>query len=268
MANREEAPSWDPADLGLRFNYPTFVFRTWVYFVPLALMVAAAAALLLLAGGKRVEFGAGWWRFTDWPLWAVIALAIAVGAAAAVAAISVLRKIHGRFDPGTTTPPAPPPDRSPQRRWLLALLVILSMLLLLGWGVYAQRLDPLSAALIMVFGAVSVVAGLASVESLERGESPSFESHWGGLGGGTGGWRISPNFTLILLSLIFLAGAFAAARLPSREEEGGGSNPPGSGTGTKPTAAAPAPRGGAVAPRGAEPAAPPPPSNATNTAGP
>ena len=39
------------------------------------------------------------------------------------------------------------------------------------------------------------------IRTLERGGTPQFESHWGGIGGGLSGWRVSTSLT-------YLAGAF------------------------------------------------------------
>src|SRR5713226_8852458 len=39
--------------------------------------------------------------------------------------------------------------------------------------------------------------------SLSRGETVSIESHWGGLGGGIGGWRLSTPL-IYLLGIVFI----------------------------------------------------------------
>lgn len=236
----------------------------------LLLLVLAGALIYLIAAGifVQVQFGPALGRST-WPLWALLAAATAIGAGLVVAGAS-FRRI------ATVSPPASvsiaDDGRAAFRRWLLALLIIGAMLLLLVWGVYARRIDPVAAALVLLCGSATVVTGLFAVESLSRGESPRFESHWGGLGGGTGGWRMSPNATLILLTLIFLAGAFAAAGLQP-EEDGADNKVSDSKAVGKASdgGTAPAPRrSGTAAPQGVAPAAsqPAPEGEAANSAAP
>ena len=51
---------------------------------------------------------------------------------------------------------------------------------------------------------IAVIALLiAFLRALHRGEGVSFESHWGGLGGGITGWRIS-SALIYLLGIVFL----------------------------------------------------------------
>lgn len=41
------------------------------------------------------------------------------------------------------------------------------------------------------------------IREIERGRPIQIETHWGGLGGGFGGWRISPSLTYFLAALLF-----------------------------------------------------------------
>lgn len=41
------------------------------------------------------------------------------------------------------------------------------------------------------------------VRMVERGAPPQVESHWGGIGGGVGGWRISSSLTYLLAAVTF-----------------------------------------------------------------
>jgi hypothetical protein len=43
----------------------------------------------------------------------------------------------------------------------------------------------------VLFTSITLMFLIRMTRSFEGGESLGFESHWGGLGGGVGGWRIS-----------------------------------------------------------------------------
>jgi hypothetical protein len=58
------------------------------------------------------------------------------------------------------------------------------------------------------------------VRMIERGVSPQIETHWGGIGGGLGGWRISLSLTYLLAAAVFgVLFAFFVLQLeaPSRQ---------------------------------------------------
>jgi hypothetical protein len=57
--------------------------------------------------------------------------------------------------------------------------------------------------LLMVFFVAMFILLVAFGRALARGEGVSFESHWGGLGGGISGWKISSAF-IYLLGIVFL----------------------------------------------------------------
>lgn len=57
-----------------------------------------------------------------------------------------------------------------------------------------------------------------AVTEIFRGEPPAVESHWGGFGGGLGGWRISSSLAYLLAAL-FLGGLFGALTLTGLESE-------------------------------------------------
>jgi hypothetical protein len=60
--------------------------------------------------------------------------------------------------------------------------------------------------LLVVFGALAVVLTLRLMYAIRKDDPIGISSHWGGLGGGTGGWRLSP-------ALVSLLGALAASLL-------------------------------------------------------
>lgn len=65
------------------------------------------------------------------------------------------------------------------------------------------------AAAALLLGTLAIIAGLRCIELLSAGEPIGFESHWGGLGGGSGGWRLFPASALAILSLSFAGGTLA-----------------------------------------------------------
>jgi hypothetical protein len=82
-------------------------------------------------------------------------------------------------------------------------------------AVAAVRTDQLSfgqALPIVILGGVAVIAASAAIARFEKGDRVEMESHWGGLGGGLGGWRISAVTILSLLALAFAGAAVVAAR--------------------------------------------------------
>ena len=54
---------------------------------------------------------------------------------------------------------------------------------------------------ILAFGTVFFL--VLFVRMVERGVTPQVESNWGGLGGGLGGWRISPSLTYLVAAAVF-----------------------------------------------------------------
>lgn len=143
--------------------------------------------------------------------------------------------------------------RSFRAAWIASTIATL----VLGGGLtaawWAAEVPPLRLALVGISGSITLTASIFLIESLARGEGLQFDSHWGGLGGGMGGWRASPNATLTLFALIFLAATFAAAAVEIKIEKKGPAAPPGkAGPTTTPGAAAvgPAPvaSGAATAP--------------------
>jgi hypothetical protein len=59
--------------------------------------------------------------------------------------------------------------------------------------------------LLMLVSIVSLILLWALIRSLSRGESVSVESHWGGLGGGIAGWRLSAPLVYLLTIAFLLA---------------------------------------------------------------
>jgi hypothetical protein len=76
--------------------------------------------------------------------------------------------------------------------------------------------------LLLIVGLLLLILVGALIHSLSRGESVSIESHWGGLGGGIAGWRLSAP-SVYLLGIVFLLAVSSA--LAWRVFPAPGSNP-------------------------------------------
>lgn len=88
-------------------------------------------------------------------------------------------------------------------RVLRDLIPVVGYTCLLGGLVYAWKTEglPLSkAALIAFFAGLAIWFFTRFADSIQVDGAPHIESHWGGLGGGVGGWRVST-------SLVYLGGA-------------------------------------------------------------
>jgi hypothetical protein len=56
---------------------------------------------------------------------------------------------------------------------------------------------------VMIFLAAGVYFATQRFLGAERGQPFGVESHWGGLGGGLGGWRVSPQVIYLVAALVF-----------------------------------------------------------------
>jgi hypothetical protein len=55
----------------------------------------------------------------------------------------------------------------------------------------------------ILFGSITLACLARLAKSAERGETFGVESHWGGLGGGVGGWRISAPLGYFVCAVTF-----------------------------------------------------------------
>jgi hypothetical protein len=102
-------------------------------------------------------------------------------------------------------------------------LAIIGLVVASLGGVLAQELSFLQATLIILFGSAALMAAARLIELLQRGEAIELQSHWGGLGGALGGWRLSPPASLLLLTLVLSAGlaGLATSVRSDRDEKKG-----------------------------------------------
>ena len=102
---------------------------------------------------------------------------------------------------------------------LLTLLLTLALLVGLLTAVAARQIQLVGATSLFVLGALTVgfAGGFASF--VRRGEWPRFETSWGGLGGGLGGWRLSPALACLIGAVVFgCAFTLATLYLPGAAE--------------------------------------------------
>jgi hypothetical protein len=88
-------------------------------------------------------------------------------------------------------------------------IVIWAFAILLFVAVDRKALDAGVAALLFVSAAGTLIAAAYALGALRSGEGIGVSSHWGGLGGGLGGWRLTPATPALLLALIFFGASVA-----------------------------------------------------------
>jgi hypothetical protein len=95
-------------------------------------------------------------------------------------------------------------------------LVLLVVNGLIVFGAVSGALDILVAALLALFVSLTIVFGLEAFRSLEHGDGFAVDSHWGGLGGGLGGWQVSRPLVFLIAALACAGLTFVVAspRLP------------------------------------------------------
>src|SRR5271154_126167 len=90
-----------------------------------------------------------------------------------------------------------PPDRFLRNVPVVGYGALLSVL---GYEVRNGDVAIVKAGLGAFFAGLAIWFFYQFAEAIRLEGAPHIESHWGGLGGGVGGWRVSP-------SLIYLSGA-------------------------------------------------------------
>jgi hypothetical protein len=100
--------------------------------------------------------------------------------------------------------------------WLLLIVTVTTALIVrrssgpirLPVQVSAPTLPSPQSLLLFFFGIVLVMLLWVFGRSLRSGDGVAIESHWGGLGGGIAGWRVSAPL-IYLLGIVFLLGVSA-----------------------------------------------------------
>lgn len=89
------------------------------------------------------------------------------------------------------------------------LAVVVNGLIVLGAVTGVLAIVP--AALVALFVSLTILFALETFRGLELGDGFAIESHWGGLGGGLGGWRISRPLIFLIAALVCAGLTFAVA---------------------------------------------------------
>lgn len=84
---------------------------------------------------------------------------------------------------------------------------------------YLGRLEPSVAALLGISAIAGAALLIAMFRALSQGDRFEIESHWGGLGGGLGGWRVSKPLVFLLAVLAIIGMAALAARPPEQKQK-------------------------------------------------
>jgi hypothetical protein len=136
--------------------------------------------------------------------WGKASLGLLIGIASTVAAILILVVLEDQ----TTI------DVGPFVAWTLVLGPTgVALLLRKLWkpdnfhpwtvSISLSQIPSPKSILLLIVGLLLLILMIALIRSLSRGESVSVDSHWGGLGGGIAGWRLSAPL-VYLLGIAFL----------------------------------------------------------------
>jgi uncharacterized membrane protein len=99
----------------------------------------------------------------------------------------------------------------PQRavRWPLIAavftIVTAGAIALIVWAFWIQAISSTQAAYLVLLCSLFTVNFILFLRSIEVENRLGIESHWGGLGGGLGGWRISSSVTFLIITVAIFA---------------------------------------------------------------
>lgn len=103
------------------------------------------------------------------------------------------------------------PERASDLLGATLIVVTMAMSMMLIAAVVLDKLSPVTAALVLVMATITLLIAVQTLSSVAQSDGVAFDSHWGGLGGGLGGWRLSKTATLMLLLLVFASATIAVA---------------------------------------------------------
>src|SRR5712671_4122955 len=69
-------------------------------------------------------------------------------------------------------------------------------------GAISREISFTQAIVTVAFAGAALVAAAHAIQMLVKGDAIGLQSHWGGLGGALGGWRLSPVTSLLVLALV------------------------------------------------------------------
>ena len=102
-------------------------------------------------------------------------------------------------------------DNAPTDTNDTAALLFIALGGTLVFAVIRGELTAVRAAALALLGALTLWCAAAFFAAMRDGRWPAVETHWGGLGGGLGGWRAAPSLVYLMATLGFGAMFTAAA---------------------------------------------------------
>ena len=84
--------------------------------------------------------------------------------------------------------------------WKVVPQVALSLIVIAA--VVTGSINWAQGIVVVLAGVMAIIAATRAVERFGQGDRIELQSHWGGLGGGLGGWRLSPGASLVVLALM------------------------------------------------------------------
>lgn len=87
--------------------------------------------------------------------------------------------------------------------WIFRSVWALFVIVIAGSFFSGRLANPVQAISIILFGSLTIYFTLLTAALLSSGHALSMESHWGGLGGGMGGWRLSRLMVFFILAIFF-----------------------------------------------------------------
>jgi hypothetical protein len=100
--------------------------------------------------------------------------------------------------------------------------VAATLFVILGIAFMIGELKLLQAIILWFFSFLTLQFVRRFLDEVKPGKALSFESHWGGLGGGLGGWRMAAPLVFLLaalafglLMIIFVSSSFQSVNIPS-----------------------------------------------------
>lgn len=196
----------------------------------LVLLALSAALIAGMPAGQVLTVTLPLFRLSAAPAGQVVWLVWVMAAVGAPAAVVGFLLHTPWFRPQPTQPArraAPLLDRlrpNGDLSFLLAspwreIVIFAALLLVSLLACLAGHLSVPRAVLLSAFATAAIGAAIHAVQALEA-EPFEMQSHWGGLGGGMGGWRLSRAAVLILLALGFAGAAVGACYQPADSGKG------------------------------------------------
>jgi hypothetical protein len=91
----------------------------------------------------------------------------------------------------------------------IPVALILAMIAFLGLAVSHHEVSASVAALLAFTGGLAAWFLVLFLQAVDTDGPPQFETNWGGLGGGLGGWRFSASLIYLICSFVAGVGVFA-----------------------------------------------------------